>query len=63
MIDYEGRHFLKNTDEKFDVIDLSLANSTGLSNPGGFAIVEKFAYTQEAMQTYMSALADGGVLA
>ena len=62
VIDYEGRHFLAQTNEKFDVIDLSLADSTGLSNPGGFTVVEKFAYTQEAMETYMRALADGGVL-
>jgi len=63
VIDYEGRHFLAQTKEKFDVIDLSLADSTGLSNPGGFTVVEKFAYTQEAMETYMRALSDGGVLA
>ena len=62
VIDYEGRHFLAQTQEKFDVIDLSLADSTGLSNPGGFAVVEKFAYTEEAMETYMRALANGGVL-
>jgi spermidine synthase len=62
VIEYEGRHFLAQTNEKFDVIDLSLADSTGLSNPGGFAVVEKFPYTQEAMETYMRALADGGVL-
>ena len=62
VIGYEGRHFLAQTDERFDVIDLSLADSVGLSNPGGFAIVEKFSYTKEAMQTYMRALAPGGVL-
>ena len=63
VIDYEGRHFLAATKERFDVIDLSLADSVGLSNPGGFAIVEKFPYTKEAMETYMRALAPGGVLA
>ena len=62
VIPYEGRHFLASTKEKFDVIDLSLADSVGLSNPGGFAIVEKFPYTKEAMETYMRALAPGGVL-
>ena len=62
VIDYEGRHFLAHTQERFDVIDLSLADSVGLSNPGGFAIVEKFTYTKEAMETYMRALAPGGVL-
>jgi len=44
------------------VIDLSLADSAGLSNPGGFAIVEKFAYSSEAMMSYMRALTAGGVL-
>jgi hypothetical protein len=33
-----------------------------LSNPGGFAIVEKYSYTQEAMQHYMHALNDKGIL-
>jgi spermidine synthase len=62
VIDYEGRHFLAHTKGRFDVIDLSLADSVGLSNPGGFAITEKFSYTKEAMQTYMRALAPEGVL-
>jgi len=62
VVDYEGRHFLAQTDQKYDVVDLSLADSTGLSNPGGFAVVEKYPYTQEAMETYMKALAPGGVL-
>jgi spermidine synthase len=62
VIDYEGRHFLAHTKDRFDVIDLSLADSVGLSNPGGFAIAEKFSYTKEAMETYMRALAPGGVL-
>ena len=62
VIDYDGRLFLANTDKRYDVIDLSLADSAGLSNPGGFAIVEKYAYTREAMAAYMRALADGGVL-
>ncbi len=62
VIDYDGRLYLANTDERYDVIDLSLADSVGLSNPGGFAISEKYAYTREAMLSYMHALADGGVL-
>ncbi|MBN8993945.1 MAG: hypothetical protein J0H94_01875 [Rhizobiales bacterium] len=62
VIDYDGRLYLAHTDERYDVIDLSLADSVGLSNPGGFAIVEKYPYTREAMLSYMDALADGGVL-
>ena len=62
VIPYDGRLYLANTQERYDVIDLSLADSAGLSNPGGFAIVEKYAYTQEAMQHYMRALNDAGIL-
>jgi hypothetical protein len=62
VIDYEGRLFLAGTKQRYDVIDLSLADSAGLSSPGGFPIVEKFAYTREAMEHYMGALAPGGVL-
>jgi hypothetical protein len=63
VVGYEGRLYLAHTRERYDVVDLSLADSTGLSNPGGFSIVEKYAYTREAMQTYMRALQPGGVLA
>jgi spermidine synthase len=62
VIDYDGRLYLAQTDKRYDVVDLSLADSAGLSNPGGFAIVEKFSYTREAMLAYMRALAHGGVL-
>ena len=62
VIDYDGRLYLAHTSDRYDVIDLSLADSTGLSNPGGFSITEKYAYTTEAMLNYMHALADGGVL-
>ncbi|OYT90451.1 MAG: hypothetical protein CFE43_18195 [Burkholderiales bacterium PBB3] len=62
VIPYDGRLYLANTQERYDVVDLSLADSAGLSNPGGFAIVEKYSYTQEAMQHYMRALTDQGIL-
>ena len=35
-----GRLFLAGKQNQYDVIDLSLADSVGLSSPGGFAIVE-----------------------
>lgn len=62
VVDYDGRLFLAGTRERYDVIDLSLADSAGLSNPGGFAIVEKYAYSRDAMRNYMRALKDGGIL-
>src|SRR5262249_37267051 len=60
--DYDGRLYVSSTSERYDVIDLSLADSAGLSSAGGFAIVEKYSYTREAMTSYMRALKDGGVL-
>jgi SAM-dependent methyltransferase len=55
--------YLAQSNDRFDVIDLSLIDSVGLANPGGFAVVEKFAYSREAFERYMAALAPGGVLA
>jgi hypothetical protein len=63
VVDYDGRLFLAGTTNRYGIIDLSLADSAGLSSPGGFAIVEKYGYTREAMANYMRALADGGILA
>jgi spermidine synthase len=62
VIDYDGRLYLAHTQNRYDVIDLSLADSAGLSSPGGFAIVEKYSYTREAMAAYMRALRPGGIL-
>jgi SAM-dependent methyltransferase len=62
VIDYDGRHYVAHTKNRYDVIDLSLADSAGLSNPGGFSVVEKYSYTREAMSAYMRALKPGGIL-
>ena len=62
VIDYDGRLYVANTKNRYDVVDLSLADSAGLSSPGGFSIVEKYAYTREAMSAYMRALKPGGLL-
>ena len=42
VIDYDGRLYVAHTKNRYDVIDLSLADSAGLSSPGGFSIVEKY---------------------
>jgi len=62
VVDFDGRLYVKQTANRYDVIDLSLADSAGLSSPGGFSIVEKYAYTREAMSAYMRALKPGGIL-
>jgi len=62
VIDYDGRLYVAHTRNRYDVIDLSLADSAGLSSPGGFSIVEKYSYTREAMSAYMRALKPDGIL-
>jgi hypothetical protein len=63
LVGEEGRLYLATTAERYDIIDLSLTNSFGLTSPGGFTVTESFAYTREAMGRYMHALTPGGVLA
>ena len=62
VIGYDGRLYARTQRNKYDIIDLSLADSTGLSSPGGFAIVEKYNYTRETLGDYMNALAPSGIL-
>lgn len=62
VVDHDGRIFAAGVQDRFDVVDLSLADSAGLSSPGGFAIVEKYGYTREAMASYMRSLKPSGVL-
>jgi spermidine synthase len=62
VIGYDGRLYARTQTGKYDIIDLSLADSTGLSSPGGFAIVEKYNYTRETLGDYMNALAPSGIL-
>ncbi len=62
VVPYDGRLYAPSVQDRFDIIDFSLADGTGLSSPGGFSIYEKYAYTQESMEAYMHALAPDGVL-
>ena len=62
VIPYDGRLYAREATATYDIIDFSLPDSTGLSSPGGSQIFEQYAYTQEAMQAYMTALADNGIL-
>ena len=63
IVPYDGRLHLAGVRDRYDIIDLSLADSTGLSHAGGFSIVEKYNYTVETLQDYMRALKPDGVLA
>jgi spermidine synthase len=62
LIENDGRIYVSHTEKKFDLIDISLADSTGLSMPGGSSIQEKFTYTTETLFDCIKALRDDGIL-
>jgi hypothetical protein len=58
----QPRAHCRTTTRKFDIIELSLIDSVGLSQTGGYPVVENFTYTAEGIDDYMSALEDNGIL-
>lgn len=61
LIHSDGRIYVREAQKDFDIIDLSLADSTGLSMPGGSSIYEKYTYTQETFLACMHALSKDGI--
>lgn len=61
LIRNDGRVYVRGANESFDIIDLSLADSTGLSSPGGSSIYEKFTYARETFLACMRALGKDGI--
>ncbi|MEW6265943.1 MAG: hypothetical protein AB1641_22955 [Thermodesulfobacteriota bacterium] len=62
LVPYDGRIYVNEAPGGFDVVDLSLADSTGLSMPGGSSIYEKYTYTRETLSSCLRALKRGGLL-
>ena len=63
IVPFAGRLYAPQVPDSFDIVDLSLADSTGLSNAGGNTVYEKYDYTREAMASFMRTLKPGGILA
>ncbi|MCL2479013.1 MAG: hypothetical protein FWF22_05895, partial [Treponema sp.] len=58
----EGRSWCANNPNSYDLIEISLVDSVGLTDSGGYAVQENFTYTAEAFKEYFAGLKDGGVL-
>ena len=58
----EGRSHSANNEGSYDLIEISLVDSVGLTDSGGYAVHEDFKYTVEAFKEYFKGLKDGGVL-
>lgn len=58
----EGRHFVRSSDEKFDLIQMSGVDTyTALAN-GAYVLSESYLYTKEAIHDYLDHLTDDGLL-
>jgi hypothetical protein len=58
----EGRSYLSQTDERYDLIQISLVDSWAATAAGAFALSENYLYTLEALQLYLSRLTPLGVI-
>ncbi len=59
----EPRAYTGSTREKYNLVEISLIDSIGLSSAGGYPITENFIYTAEGIQSYLSCLEPSGILA
>jgi spermidine synthase len=62
LVEGEGRSYLRNTSEKFDLILMSLPIIKSFRNYGNQQLVENYLFTREAFGEYRRALAPGGQL-
>jgi hypothetical protein len=62
VVNTEVRAFAQSTQQRFDLVEISLADSIGLSQAGGYTMDENYMYTVEAIRDYVRCLASGGIL-
>jgi len=58
----EARSFIANTDERFDLIQMSLLDAAGATSGGVYGLSENYLYTVEALNEYLQKLSPGGLL-
>jgi hypothetical protein len=59
----EARDLAARSPGRYDLVLLSLADASGLSQSGSKAVSESYQSTVEAMEAYLGSLSEGGVLA
>ncbi len=62
LVRSEVRAFAASTRERFDLVEIGLIDSIGLSQAGGYSVEENYTYTEEAIREYLKCLAPGGIL-
>jgi spermidine synthase len=62
LVNAEVRSFAGSTDQRFDLVEIGLIDSIGLSQAGGYSVEENYLYTVEALQEYLKCLSPSGIL-
>ena len=62
VVNDEVRSFAGSTDQRFDLVEIGLIDSIGLSQAGGYSVEENYIYTVEALLEYMKCLSPAGIL-
>lgn len=60
LVNAEGRSYVTQSDEKFDVIQMSGVDSLAALNTGAYTLSESYLYTTEAVKTFFAHLTDTG---
>ena len=62
IVNDEARSYLARTDDRFDVIQISLIDTWAATGAGAFALTENSLYTTEAWDLFLDRLQPGGIL-
>lgn len=62
IVNTEPRAYTGTTREKFDLVEIGLVDSIGLSQAGGYSVEENYLYTVEAIRDYLRVLSPSGIL-
>ncbi len=58
----EPRAFTTHTQRRFDLVEIGLVDSVGLSQTGGYQLNENYLYTTEGIESYLGTLKPDGIL-
>ena len=58
----EGRNYIRNQDQNFDIVQISLIDSWAATVAGAFSLAENNLYTVEAFEEYIEKLNKNGIL-
>ncbi|WP_300464644.1 hypothetical protein [Desulfobacula sp.] len=63
VLNREARNFIRHTQNRYDLIELSLIDAYNASASGVYGLNESYLFTVEAIKDYLSRLNDNGMLA